>query len=309
MMLIDEHIKGSRCLVAGGSGFIGTFLVDELVKSGAKEVVIINRTVFDGEHKRQRTYSIACNLEQAESPHIIRNLGNFDYVFNLVGVTNQTMPHPDPSLLYAANVQTLIHLTQGIKWESVRGAVHVGSNVEYGDGHIPHDEDLSLHPTNVYGWTKATGSLYGEMMARLGLAKWCIVRPFFVYGPGKKTGLIAGLIETLMQGKIYTIMGAKVTRDPVFVEDVVSCLVRLALLPEACGQTVNICNGKEVRIQHIANLIHSLIPSGSIVVQETARNGDFIRSCGSIKKLKRLTGWQPQISLEEGLAKIIKKEQ
>lgn len=308
MILIDEHIKGSRCLVAGGSGFIGTCLVRKLVKAGAKEVVIISRTVFDGEHIPQAIRYVICDLEQTESQHIIRKLGNFDYVFNLIGVTDQTMPYSNPSLLYAANVQTLIHLTQGIEWGSVRGGVHVGSNAEYGDAPVPHKEHNALHPTNMYGWTKMSGSVYAEMMTHLGLAKWSVARPFFVYGRGQQKGLVAGLIKTFMRGDTFTITGSEVTRDPVFVEDVAEGLMRLAVSSKAQGEVVNLCMGKEIRIRDIAKLVHRLIPLGNIAVQDVARMGDFARSVGSVKKLKRLTEWQPQISLKEGLAKIIKKE-
>lgn len=290
--------------MAGGNGFIGSRVVRMLVDSGAREIVILGRG------KSHATDSCAhyasCDLAENTSVQKIKTLGAFDYVFNLIGVTDQKMPHPNPAGLFDANVKTLIHLTQGIAWEYVRGAVHAGSNIEYGAQPVAHREDMNPSPANAYGWSKASASSYARMMTTAGFAKWCVARPFFVYGPGKQTGFIPELIKTLARGGTFTVNGAA-TRDPVYVDDVAEGLVRLATCSAATGEIVNICRGKEVSIMKIAEMTQHEIGKGKIIFQSEYRPGDIPRSCGSIRKLKSLTGWTPSVTLSVGLMRIPKE--
>ena len=301
---VKKQIKNSRCLVAGGSGFIGARIVNSVLDGGAKEVIILGRTI--GSIKNSRVRYVICDLTQEQSVAIIKNLGVFDYVFNLIGLTDQRMPHPNPMELFNANVLTLIHLTQGIAWDSVVGAVHAGSNAEYGTQPLPHQEDMALRPTNIYGWSKADASLYAQTMTTSGFAKWSVARPFFVYGPGRHTGFVCDLIETLMQGNTFAIAGNS-TRDPIFIDDVAIGFLRLAVCPLAAGQIVNICSGKEVFMARIAEMVKQKIAKGKVTFTSKSRPGDMLRSRGSIKKLKALTGWSPGMSLSQGLDIMIKE--
>lgn len=304
------RIKNSRCLVAGGNGFIGSRVVSMLLNAGAKEIIILGRT--EGQMKHARTHtparlrSVACDLTKETCVKIIKGLGSFDYIFNLIGVTDIRMPHPNPMELFDVNVRTLIHLTQGIDWESVHGATHTGTNAEYGSQRVPQHEDMNSRPMDMYGWSKASASSYACTMTKAGLAKWCVARPFFVYGAGKRTGFIPKLIESLGQGHACTVMG-NVTRDPVFVDDVAIGLVRLALCPSARGEIVNICGGKEISIARIAEMAKRKIKKGNVIMSSHARPGDMLRSRGSIKKLKKLTGWSPSTKFSEGLERVIKE--
>lgn len=290
--------------MAGGSGFIGSRVVDILLDFGAKEVVIVGQTAGPVRAKDKRMRFFACDLSRDGSALVIEKLGLFDYVFNLIGLIDQRMPHPKPDELFDANVRTLMNLSKGISWESVRGAVHTGSNAEHGLGSLPHAENKNLEPTNMYGWSKATASLYAITMTKAGLEKWCVARPFFVYGPGKEVGFVPELIKALSQEKTFEI-SSDTTRDPIYVDDVAEGLVRLALCSEARGEVVNLCSGKEVAIKRIADMVLRKIGKGNIVVKLNARPGDMPRSRGSTKKLKALTGWSPSISLSDGLDKVI----
>ena len=301
----EKQIKNSRCLVAGGRGFIGSRVVDRLLDLGAEEVVVLERAAGKKQTKKSSVRYISCDLVRDESVRIIRKLGAFDYVFNMIGVTDQRMPHPNPIELFDANVRTLIHLTQGIGWKNVRGAVHVGSNAEYGALLPPHHEDMNPRPVNVYGWSKSSASSYALMMTMAGFAKWCVARPFFVYGPGKQTGLIPKLITTLGKGESFVISGNS-TRDPVYVDDAAVGLIRLAVCPEAKGEIVNICGGKEIPIRTIARMIQRNVGKGEIIFKSETRPGDMLRSHGSIKKLKALTGWSPSTTVSVGIGRILK---
>lgn len=291
-------MKNSRVLIAGGTGFIGERLVAELFRSGVKEAVVLHKNPEYKKNDYPAEY-VSCDLSSKESEPLVRGLGGFDYVFNLVGKTDQRMPHPNPDELLAANVLTLVHLTNAILWEKVKGAVHVGSNAEYGNASLPHIENGEVRPANLYGWSKVMATDYAHFSARCGFAKWAIARPFFVCGQGQRAGFLAELASMLKDGKEFVVRSAQATRDLVLVDDVAQGLIRLAQSRKASGEIVNICSGKEVTMAEIAVKARDIIGSGSVVLKNESRPGDFMRSCGSNDKLERLTGWKPATSLDD----------
>lgn len=301
MLLKTDIFKGTRVLVTGGSGFIGTHLIRALRECGVREVVNIHR----GNKATQQVAGISdvvCDLSLSESKEIVRDVGDVDYVFNLAGFTDQRMPHPNPEELFHANVLTLTNLTQGLNWGAIKSAVHVGTAAEYGAQEVPFCEDRALEPTNAYGWSKAASSMYAVMMTQGGFAKWCVVRQFTGYGPGHIAGFVYDVTRALKRGEDFVVNPASVTRDLIFVGDTVEGMLRAALAKNARGEIVNLCSGKEITIGEIATLIHRIVGKGTIrLVDREPRKGDFLRSLGDTQKMERVLGWKPATTLEDGL--------
>lgn len=296
-----EELKGSRVLITGGSGFLGTHLIKKLRECEVAELITLQRGM---KPIREATgaSSVCCDLSRPESQQVIRGIGEVDYVFNLAGLIDQRMPHPNPRELWDANVVTLIHLTDGLDWSAVKGAVHIGTTAEYGNQELPFREDQLLKPTNIYGWSKAAATQYAVMMAEGGYAKWRVARQFTGYGPGQKAGFIFDAASALKRGETFTVNPSYVTRDPIFVADTIEGLIRLTLAANGVGEIVNLCPGKEISLGEIATVIHGIVGKGKIeLVQREPRKGDFLRSWGDTKKIERLLGWKPAITLEEGL--------
>lgn len=301
-----KDLQRARVLAAGGTGFIGRRLVTFLDSCGAQKIIVLARHIPDKSEFQRYGWSenvrlVRCDLSRPQSAAAIKKLGDFDYVFNLTGLTDQRMPHPDPLSLFLKNTAPLIHLTCGLRWEKVKGAVYIGSNAEYGAAPLPHCETRELLPTNMYGWSKAAASLWALAVTHAGLAKWCVARPFFVYGPDQRQGLAVELFRTLSKGKTLTLSSSSITRDPVFVDDAAEGMIRLALAEKAQGEIVNISNGKEITLAKIAQSVRAVIGRGRIENGSAPRPGDFLRSCGTTEKLFRLTGFQPQTPLAKGL--------
>ena len=301
MLFKTDALKGSRVLVTGGSGFIGTHLIRALRECGVREVVNIHRGNKAIDHMAG-IVDVVCDLSLPESKERVRDLGDIDYVFNLAGFTDQRMPHPNPHELIRANVVTLSNLTQGLNWSAVKSAVHVGTAAEYGTQEVPFCEDMAVEPTNAYGWSKAAASMYAVMMTRGGFAQWRVVRQFTGYGPGHTAGFVYDVTRALKRGDDFVVNPASVTRDVIFVGDTVEGMLRAALAKDARGEIVNLCSGKEITIGEIATLIHQIVGTGTIrLVEREPRKGDFLRSVGDTKKMERVLGWRPSTSLEEGL--------
>ena len=133
-----------------------------------------------------------------------------------------------------------------------------------------------------------------------------MARPFFVCGAGQQAGFVAGLAGALKAEKIFTVNSADTTRDLILVDDVVEGLIRLALSREARGEVVNVCSGKEFSMGKIALAAHKIIDKGKVVLKHQNRPGDFLRSQGSNKKIKYLTGWKPTRPLAEILRSALR---
>lgn len=301
MAFDTKEFKDARVLITGGSGFLGTHLIETLQTLGVREIINVHRGNNRGD-ELSGVINCIYDMSQPESVEKIRAVGNVDYVFNLAGLSDQRMPCLYPEDLWNANVVSLINLTNAIDWNSVKGAVHIGTTAEYGNTHVPFFEDQSLCPTNAYGWSKAAATQYAVMMARGGYTKWCVARQFTGYGPGQKTGFIVDLTHALKRKETFIVNPSYVTRDPIFVDDTIEGILRLAFCPNASGEIVNLCPGKEISIGEIAAMVHSIVGTGKIeLMQGEPRKGDFLRSWGSTEKMEQLTGWRPNTSLEEGL--------
>lgn len=301
MTFNSDDIKSARILITGGSGFLGTHLIKKLQTLGAREIINIHRG-NKSHHEEPGIINLLCDMSKPESIDAIRAVGNVDYIFNLAGLSDQRMPCLYPEDLWNANVVSLINLTNAIDWHSIKGAVHMGTTAEYGNAKTPFYEHQSLHPTNAYGWSKAASTHYAMMMTQAGYATWCVARQFTGYGPGLTTGFIVDLTRALKRKETFVVSPSYATRDPIFVNDTIEGLIRLACCPKASGEVVNLCPGKEISIGEIAAMVHSILGMGRIeLAQREPRKGDFLKSWGSTEKIEQLTGWKPHTPLEEGL--------
>lgn len=300
-MAHEKMFKNAKVLITGGSGFLGTHLIKKLQTLGTREIISVDKGI-----KAHDTLSgvidCVCDMSQPASVDKMRAIGDVDYIFNLAGLSDQRMPHPNPQDLWNTNVISLIHLTSAIDWGKVKGAVHIGTTAEYGNAEAPFQENQAPQPTNAYGWSKAAATQYAIMMTQGGYAKWSVARQFTGYGPGQTSGFIVDLIRTLKKGGIFVVNSSYITRDPIFVSDTIEGLIRLACCPNASGEIINLCPGKEISIGEIATMAHSIVGMGRIeLAQGEPRKGDFLRSWGSTEKIEQFLGWKPHTSLKEGL--------
>lgn len=301
MAFHTDYLKGARVLITGGSGFLGTHLVEALQTLSAGEIINIHRG-NKSHDKAPGLIDFLCDMSKPESIDRVRAIGHVDYVFNLAGLSDQRMPCPDLRDLWNANVLSLVHLTSAIDWSKVKGAVHIGTTAEYGNAEVPFRESQRPLPTNAYGWSKAAATQYAVMMTQGGYAKWCVARQFTGYGPGQTTGFIVDLTRALKKEETFVVSPSYVTRDLIFVYDTIEGLIRLVCCSRASGEIINLCSGKEISLGEIATIAYSIAGMGRIeLVQGEPRKGDFLRSWGSTEKIEQFLGWKPNTPLEEGL--------
>ena len=296
-----------RCLVTGASGFLGSWLVRQLIAEG-HSVTVCMRTCTPSRINAdwlgrvdiiQGSFDDLGGLRRCIEPHSI------DCVFHLAwfGVTADFRNHADQ---ISTNVIGSLRL-----WEIARdlGCKHwigIGSQAEYGPCKGALREDFPANPVTAYGVAKlAIGSLTRKMAEMSGMRHtW--VRLLAAYGPGDDyRHLIPSVIRELTSGHKPALTNGDQLWDYLYVTDAVNALCRIAET-EATG-LFNLASGKVIEVRKLIEGIRDLIePKLALGFGEIAYRPDQVmRLEADISKLRAATGWQPETSLEDGIRRTI----
>ena len=312
--------QNKKILVTGGSGFIGSHLVEKLIKLKAKVTVISRRnikTIPFLKLVKSRVKIITADLKNQKQVDIA--VKKQDYIFHLaahVGGIHYNNIHP-ATLLYE-NVLPALNLLQAAKKEKNKRILIVSSACVYPRFcKIPTPESQGFlkepEPTNYgYGWAKRFNEIIAKTYnSEFGL-KVGIVRPYNVYGPRdnfdpKQSHVIPALVKRICDGQNpLDVWGdGSATRSFIFVNDVVEGLL-LALDKYPQADPINLGTKEEISIKDLVKLIISI--SGKkvkIKFDKTKPNGQPRRCCNT-KKAEKILGFSTKIKLHQGLPKVVK---
>ncbi|MDD4931645.1 MAG: NAD-dependent epimerase/dehydratase family protein [Candidatus Colwellbacteria bacterium] len=316
------QIEGKNIIVTGGQGFIGSTLVNGLIKYKPKKIVIVdNMFIYDqGGFKHgwlmqepdiETIVGDAGDYPLMES--IIRSMGEVDFVFNLaVMPLPHSLEHPIEN--FNNNVQIVTTLLSFLKTRRIKRLIHFSSSEVYGSCQTsPMDETHPYAPSTPYAASKLAGDQLVLSYAKSYRLPAVIIRPFNNYGPFQNDGSYAGIIprtiKRLIEGKDVEIFGdGTQTRDYVFVEDTVRAAILIAIhFEEIEGMIFNVASGKEVEIGYLVKKIREIYMSmapfaeGREIVYCPARPMDVHRHIGSGYLIEDTLGFKPQIDINNGL--------
>ena len=307
-VLHPETAARERVLVTGASGFIGSALVDELVRRG-KEVHCLLRPGGQARYLAAVSSRIcvhSVDLSNADGVRDAVSASQPEVVFHLaaVGVTDVTV---DPALAVEVNVVGLLNLLAALRGR-FRVFVNTGTCHEYGSGEPPFREDQDPRPELPYAITKTAAWRFCNRFWQT--QRWPIVtvRPFAVYGPRQApSAFIPACIRAAQQGRDFDMTGGEQRRDWIYVGDVVEGLIRASTVPEAAGGTFNLCTGRESTLYEVACLI--VEQSGKrIAINRGAlpyREGENWRLVGDNTRARTILRWEPHVTLTEGIRRTI----
>lgn len=206
------------------------------------------------------------------------------------------------------NLIGTLNLIKALDGIDYRCLINTGTCEEYGDNPVPFQEDQPVNPVSPYSAAKASSTIFCRMFHKtLGLPI-VTIRPFLTYGPLQNPRmLIPQTIISVLKGKSFKMTGGEQTREFNYVTDIVDGFIRAAITPEAIGHVFNIGNGIEYPIRDVVEMI--LDRMNAAIRPEIGalpyRPGETWHFYCNNDKARKILGWEPRLSLEEGLDRTI----
>ena len=297
-----------KSLVTGGAGFIGSNLVDELVKLNHQVIVIDNLSTGKLSNLSQVKNKIKfINTDISNSSNLIqKHFNNVDWVFHIAGLANMMQSIENPDAYFQSNVKGTINILEASKKAKVKKLIYAASASCYGiPSKFPTDEKSRLEPQYPYALTKLLGEQLVIHWAKIYNMPNISLRFFNVYGPkfcktNDYGSVFSVFLKQKLAGKPLTIVGdGNQTRDFVHVYDLVDAIIKTAHKGKN-GEIYNVGHGKESSINFIAQII------GGNKVSISKRIGETKRSLADVSKIKAQISWKPKIKIEDGIKMLLK---
>ena len=298
----------NRVLVTGGAGFIGSHLVDRLVKEG-KEVIVIDNLSEGRESNLKQEYFNSSIPKAKLYKFDIRDFDKInplfkgvDFVFHLAAIPRVPISVDDPVTTSEVNILGTVNVFKASVDAGVKRVVFSSSSSVYGNqDRLPLEETMIPNPLSPYALQKLSGEQFAKLFFNLYGIQIVSLRYFNVYGPRidfeSETSLVLGkFLKQKSKGRPLTIYGdGEQTRAFCYVDDVVDANIKVATSDKIKGgEIINIGSEKDYSINYLADLV------GGEKKYLSPRKGDVSHTKANISQAKKLISWEPRVSLEEG---------
>ncbi len=310
-------LKGKNILVTGGAGFIGSHLVDRIIRDDPASVVVVDNLFLGQEANLQQArrdcqtlkfyrqdaadYDAMKQIVAAEAVNVIFNLAVIPLPTSLerprwTVEVNVAIAAVAAELLREGLYQTLIHFSSSEAYGSAR--------------YVPMDERHPIDPATPYAASKAAGDHVVLSYCKTFGVDAAIIRPFNNFGPRQNDKTYAGVIPIVvrraLRGEPAIIYGdGEQTRDFISVHDTVDAAVRIYEETATRGQVINIASGQETSINRLVDAILDVLGVDVPIIHSDPRPGDVRRHCGDIELARQMIEFKPRVSLAEGLVETV----
>ncbi len=310
------ELNGKKVLVTGADGFIGSHLVEGLYKEGAEVRALSYYNSFnywgwleDVECKDD----IEIVTGDVRDPHFCKDIvKDVDVVFHLAALIAIPYSYKAPDSYVDTNIKGTLNICQAALEFGIEKVIHTSTSEVYGTAkYVPIDEKHPLQPQSPYSATKIGADAIALSFYHAFELPLVVARPFNTYGPRQSArAVIPTIITQMAAGKKRIKLGdLRPTRDFNYVKDTVKGFIYLAKCDKCIGEVVNISSNYEISIGELFNLIKKLMNSNAEVETEEIRlrpqKSEVFRLWGDNTKIKELTGFEPDYTLEEGLKETI----
>lgn len=300
--------------MTGGAGFIGSHLVDSLLRLGCEVVVFDNFDDFYSgkrENVRQHLGNIKFRLIEGsilELGELLAAMEGATVVFHEAAQAGIRYCASNSTKAHEVNVTGTLNVLLAAKQKAVKKVVYASSSSVYGNPiKVPLKENHPVAPTNLYGATKLAAEKYClAFHETYGLPVVCL-RYFSVYGPrGRPDQALYAFASAAAEGSRPTVYGdGSQSRDFTYVSDIVSGTIFAAMADESVGEVFNLGYGKEVSILDVAERISSHFGLKLGPLFKKAYRGDFPRTLCDYEKAQKILRWKPQVRFEDGLGDFL----
>jgi nucleoside-diphosphate-sugar epimerase len=310
-----------RCLVTGGAGFIGSNLVEALLRRGDDVAVFDNfstgrrENLADAESWRAEgggTFEVF-EADVRDRAAVERAMKGVDVVFHQAALPSVARSVEDPLSSHEVNVTGILHLLLAARDQGVRRFVSASSSSLYGESPtLPKVETMERAPISPYGLDKLAGETYCALFTKLYGLQTVALRYFNVFGPrqdpnSEYAAVIPKFVTLMQEGQPATVNGdGSQTRDFTYIDNVVDANLKAAEAPpEACGEAYNVACGERISLLELVDAIGRVLGRKIDPVFGPPRPGDIQHSLADIDKARRLIGYEPKVGLDEGLNRVI----
>nr|WP_321418635.1 GDP-mannose 4,6-dehydratase [uncultured Methanomethylovorans sp.] len=298
-----------RILITGGLGQVGSYLVDALHEK-AKVTVLDNYSSTTREAVPQDVHVIKGDIKDEIAANLVKQS---DVVIHTAAQISVTASMENPLFDAQNNIFGTLNLLEAARNSAISKFVYISSAAVYGNTlYTPITESHPQDPLSPYGASKLTGEKYCMMYNKAFGLPSCCIRPFNIYSPRQDphnpySGVISRFIEKAKAKQSPVIFGdGAQTRDFISVHDIVDMICLLIENENANGHVFNAGTGKSTTVTELASMILNTFDVDVPIQYMPERPGDIKYSCSDISSAKKILGFEPKVSLENGLMEFAK---
>lgn len=293
-----------KILVTGGAGFVGSNLVDRLIKEGYSVAVIDNLSTGKKKYLNSKAKFYKSDIRDSKIEEVFKK-ENPEIVFHCAAEINVRKSTESPERNADINILGSLNILENCKKKKVKKFVFPSSVGIYGEPQsLPVDEDHPLGPMSPYTIGKLAVEKYLYYYQKQGL-DFVILRYSNIFGPRQsEEGVIPIFIKKILRDQSPIIFGdGTQTRDFLYIEDAVSAAMESLRAPG--GSVYNVATNKEISIKEVSEMISEILDKKIEPKFESRHKGEIIRSRIDYSKIEKELGWEPEYSFRQGLKETI----
>jgi len=313
---VSEDAARMKVFVTGAGGFIGSHLCEALAnkKYKVKAFVKYNSRNFWGWLEnfkyKENIKVISGNIRDYDS--LKTAMRDVDIVFHLAALVGIPYSYISPLAYIRTNIEGTYNVLEVARELKIEKVVHTSTSEVYGTAQfIPITEEHPINPQSPYAATKAAADHLALSFYRSFGLPVTVIRPFNTYGPRQSArAIVPTIITQILSGRKRVVLGhLHPTRDLTYVKDTVEAFVKIAEKDDAIGEVINVGSDLEISVENLVKVIAGIIGCKvEVHVEKERQRPDQsevkrLRACN--KKAKKLLGWTPSYTLEEGLKETI----
>ena len=310
---------GQRAIVTGAAGFIGSHLVDRLLREGWTVTAVDNFDPFYPrelkeahirDHRRQPGYRVAeVDIRDRTALSALGGAEPYDVIVHLAARAGVRPSILDPIGYQDVNVRGTQNLLEFAREQRVPQFVFASSSSVYGiNPRVPwSEEDHVLLPISPYASTKVTGELLGHVYSHLFGIRFLALRFFTVYGPRQRPDLaIHKFARAIRGGKPIPVFGDGSTRrDYTFIDDIVSGIVAAMTYRATPFEVINLGNNATVSLAEMIRQLEEALGARAIIDRQPEQSGDVPQTWAAIDKARDMLGYAPATRFEDGISRFV----
>lgn len=306
MPIMPRPLYGRRILVTGAGGFLGSHLVEHLLREGAQVGALdrVEGKLAKIECPQPFTF-MQCNL--ANPSEALAAILSFEpqILFHLAAHPDGPEDFTRAQMAIQQNLALTLHALEGFRRCGGELFIYGDSSKVYGDGAVPYCQKQRPRPLSSYAIAKAAGWEFCQLYGRVHGVACVSIRPTMLYGPRQGVNLFAHVVNCVLRHQeCIELAGGDQTRDPLFIEDAVSAYLRVARLgPALAGQVINIGGGDERTVQQLAQCVVEMMGASTRIAPaaHSRRSPERPRSYCDNMEARQLIQWRPLTDLRRGL--------